>query len=86
MDKLEEQGPGVEFYPMDPLSRGMVDRLRVFNRSLSNLVYLPYEDMDDSPYMSRSLDRQQNKERYQVGSEVYLVIYVKMKAMQISRI
>ena len=27
-------GPGTEFYPVDPLSRGMMDRLVVINRSM----------------------------------------------------
>jgi len=66
-DCLEELGPGVEFYPVDPLSRGMVDRLRVFNRSMPNMVYLPSEDMADSPYLRQSWDREQSKERFQVG-------------------
>ena len=48
MDQIEELGPGVEFYPVDSLSRGMVDRMSLFNRSLSNMVYLPYDNMDDS--------------------------------------
>ena len=65
--QLEELGPGVEFYPVDSLSRGMVDRLRVFNRSLPNMVYLPHEDMDDSTYMRNSWARQHTRELYQVG-------------------
>ena len=48
MDQIEELGPGVEFYPVDSLSRGMVDRMSLFNRSLTNMVYLPYDNMDDS--------------------------------------
>ena len=34
----EETSPGVstEFYPVDPLSRGMIDRLYVLNRWLDN--------------------------------------------------
>eukprot|EP00092_Neocalanus_flemingeri_P039685 GFUD01043217.1.p1 GENE.GFUD01043217.1~~GFUD01043217.1.p1 ORF type:complete len:330 (+),score=114.01 GFUD01043217.1:65-1054(+) len=63
-DQVEELGPGVEFYPLDSLSRGMVDRMRVFNRSLPNMVYLPYEQneqVDEFPSTRRSWDR----ERYQ---------------------
>ena len=66
MDKLGEIGPGMEFYPVDPLSKGMMDRLRVFNTSMSNMVYLPYEDVDHSPYQRRSNSR----EKYQVGTTI----------------
>jgi len=66
MDKLGEVGPGMEFYPVDPLSKGMMDRLRVFNMSMSNMVYLPYEDVEDSPYQRRSHSR----ENYQVQDDV----------------
>ena len=65
MDKLGEIGPGMEFYPVDPLSKEMMDRLRVFNVSMSNMVYLPYEDVDDSPYQRRSNSREK---KYQVGT------------------
>jgi hypothetical protein len=64
MDRLDDMGTGVEFYPVDPLSRGMMDRLRVLNMSMSvsNMVYLPYEDVDDTPYQRSSHSR----EKYQV--------------------
>ena len=62
LDDMDRMGPGVEFYPVDPLSRGMVDRLRVLNMSLSNMVYLPYEEMGDSPYLRSS----QSTEKFQV--------------------
>ena len=39
-------GPAtVEFYPVDPLSRGMAERLKGWN-----MVCLPYQDQD-SPYL-----------------------------------
>jgi hypothetical protein len=63
MDKLGEIGPGMEFYPVDPLSKEMMDRLRVFNTSMSNMVYLPYEDVDHSPYQRRSNSREKHQVR-----------------------
>ena len=68
-EKLEEVGPQVEFYPVDPLSREMVDRLRVFSTSLSNMVYLPSED-DASPYLRR------NNEMYQVKNNNVINLYL----------
>lgn len=47
-DRIEELGPGVEFYPVDSLSRGMVDRMSMLNRSMTNMVYLPYENRENS--------------------------------------
>ena len=63
MGEMERVGPGVEFYPVDHLSRGMVDRLRELNMSLSNMGYLPFEDMSDSQYLRTS----QSSEKLQVG-------------------
>ena len=57
-------GPGVEFYPGDPLSRGMVDRMRLLNLSLSHMVYLPYEEREESPYQNYM--RSSSREKYQV--------------------
>ena len=34
--RMEKLGPGVEFYPVDPLSREMGERVRILNMSLSN--------------------------------------------------
>lgn len=68
MDQVEELGPGVEFYPVDSLSRGMVDRMSLFNRSMNNMVYLPYENMDDtrSSWTKRSsMEHHQAKHEYQ---------------------
>ena len=48
MDRVQELGPGVEFYPVDSLSRGMVDRMSMMDRSMPNMVYLPYDNMDDN--------------------------------------
>ena len=31
-EEEDSQGLGTEFYPVDPLSRGMIDRLYVLNR------------------------------------------------------
>ena len=63
MGEMERVGLGVEFYPVDPLSRGMVDRLRELNMSLSNMVYLPYEDMSGSQYLRNS----ESSEKLQVA-------------------
>ena len=63
MGEMERVGPGVEFYPVDPLSRGMMDRLKELNMSLSNMVYLPYEDMSGSQYLRNS----ESSEKLQVG-------------------
>ena len=63
MGEMERVGPGVEFYPVDPLSRGMVDRLRELNMSLSNMVYMPYEDMSGSQYLKNT----QSSEKLEVG-------------------
>jgi len=48
MERVQELGPGVEFYPVDSLSRGMVDRMSMMDRSMPNMVYLPYDNMDDN--------------------------------------
>jgi hypothetical protein len=68
---LDDMGTGVEFYPVDPLSRGMMDRLRVLNMSMSvfimNMEYLPYEDVDDSLYQRSSHSR----DEHQVGQECF---------------
>ena len=48
MERVQELGPGVEFYPVDSLSRGMVDRMSKMERSMPNMVYLPYDNMDDT--------------------------------------
>ena len=72
LDDMDRMGPGVEFYPVDPLSRGMVDRLRVLNMSLSNMVYLPYEEMGDSPYLRSS----QSTEKFQVCPNFCTVCFV----------
>jgi len=68
MDQIEELGPGVEFYPVDSLSRGMVDRMSLFNRSLTNMMYLPYDNLDDSrgSWNKRSsMEHHQAKHEYQ---------------------
>ena len=71
IDRLDDMGTGVEFYPVDPLSRGMMDRLRVLNMSMSvsNMVYLPYEDVDDAQYQRSSHSR----EKYQVGQKCFCI-------------
>ena len=40
-------GPGTEFYPVDPLSRGMMDRLVVLNRNMTSSTYVPFHNDDD---------------------------------------
>ena len=40
-------GPGTEFYPVDPLSRGMLDRLVVLNRNMTSSTYVPFHNDDD---------------------------------------
>jgi len=64
MDRVEELGPGVEFYPLDSLSRGMVDRMSLLNRSITNMVYLPSESMDDWTRHS-SMEQHQARHEYQ---------------------
>jgi len=68
MDRIEELGPGVEFYPVDTLSRGMVDRMSLFNRSLRNMVYLPYDNPDES---RESWSRRASSERHHQVSHEY---------------
>ena len=40
-------GLGMEFYPVDPLSRGMMDRLVVLNKNMHNTTYVPFHNDDD---------------------------------------
>jgi len=68
MDRIEELGPGVEFYPVDTLSRGMVDRMSLFNRSLRNMVYLPYDNPDEN---RESWSRRASSERHHQVSHEY---------------
>ena len=35
---------GTEFYPVDPLSRGMLDRLVILNRSMTGNTYIPFHE------------------------------------------
>lgn len=38
---------GMEFYPVDPLSRGMMDRLVVMNKSIQTNTYIPFHNDED---------------------------------------
>ena len=40
-------GLGTEFYPVDPLSRGMMDRLVALNRNMYGSTYVPFHNDDD---------------------------------------
>ena len=51
-NRMEKLGPGVEFYPVDPLSREMGERVRILNMSLSNMVHLPSENVEGSPTLT----------------------------------
>ena len=57
VSQLEELGPGVEFYPVDSLNRA------------DSMVYLAFEDTDDSSYLGNSWDRKQGKKTCQEGGE-----------------
>ena len=46
-DGEEEAGLGTEFYPVDPLSRGMMDRLVALNRNMYGSTYVPFHNDDD---------------------------------------
>ena len=51
-NRMEKLGPGVEFYPVDPLSRELEERVRILNMSLSNMVHLPSENVEGSPTLT----------------------------------
>ena len=47
-EEEQEQGlGGTEFYPVDPLSRGMMDRLVVLNRNMHGSTYVPFHNDED---------------------------------------
>ena len=48
-------GLGTEFYPVDPLSRGMMDRLVALNRNMYGSTYVPFHNDDD--YISQVKNR-----------------------------
>ena len=56
-EEVGEQGMGglgTEFYPVDPLSRGMMDRLVALNRNMYGSTYVPFHNDDD--YVSQVKD------------------------------
>ena len=68
INKMEKLGPGVEFYPVDPLSREMGERLRMLNMSLSDMVHLTSGNMEGSPSLTACTDIA-TPTHYQVGRE-----------------
>ena len=47
-EEEQEQGlGGTEFYPVDPLSRGMMDRLVALNRNMHGSTYVPFHNDED---------------------------------------
>jgi len=51
---------GTEFYPVDPLSRGMLDRLVILNRSMTGNTYIPFHE--DTEYTASQKSDDNNED------------------------
>ena len=73
-EEEQEQGlGGTEFYPVDPLSRGMMDRLVALNRNMHGSTYVPFHNDDD--YVSQVKDY----DKFTVNFSVYYQFYYRAK-------